>query len=63
MTDFYAYADTHVLRADALGSPQHHYFACPDCGWCSPLRQSRTAVVLDGEQHLLVKAATKDEQR
>jgi hypothetical protein len=50
------------MRADS-DAPRHFYFACPECGWCGPLRDGRDTAASDAAKHFMVKEATKDERR
>lgn len=33
------------------------YFACPRCGWCSPLKQTHREAAASGRRHKARKAA------
>jgi hypothetical protein len=33
------------------------YYACPDCGWCGPIRMTGTSARWDGVRHQAAKAA------
>jgi predicted RNA-binding Zn-ribbon protein involved in translation (DUF1610 family) len=50
--------DRHVHRLDErLTSPwPQFYYACPDCGWCGPIRLTGTSARWDGVRHLAAKA-------
>lgn len=54
-------------QSDELGTPrQGHYFACGDCGWCSPVyhgEHSQLRAAASARRHCAVKAATRDEAR
>jgi hypothetical protein len=52
-------ADIKVMPAGGLGSPDHHYYACPDCGWCGPLRTSTANAEHDGLRHQAIKTEAR----
>lgn len=54
----------HVLDPGPLNGIQRpsYHFACPECGWCGPLRSMYETAEIDGEAHenLKVRQAERD---
>jgi hypothetical protein len=51
--------DVHRHGGEALHDRVFFYYACPDCGWCGPLRLTGTSARWDGVRHQAAKAAAR----